>query len=556
MPRDGSDTVQGVSGLEDAWITGYDYTLAFDARYVAIGAGSPFGGVPNPLANPLVGVGSLQDFLDYARAKGSFRFIPDITTPLNYVDGCYLLEPMKDDGRGLTQRLDWTQRLKIRNPTTDLGLALRGLLFEAAGGMDITQPLAGTFVRAAPSVTYHDANGFVKTVGANVLRNGHFPGPATPGGARTGPCILLESARTNSCLQSETLDNASWTKTRLTVSANGLLSPDGVNVTADKLVEDTSVTTTHTITQDITITSGETVAVSGYFRPGGRYRARLQFADSTTTNGFRVDFDLIAGTVVNAGNIGAGVLAGTDLEYLANGWVRVLAWGQVNGAVTAGRLFLLLEDNTGNPTYTGDGASALWAWGLQVERCSTNTGAAPTSYLATTTTTVTRVGDTATAFTFPLGAPIQSMTVYAKIVDLSPVTAAVTPFGIAQIGDTGFTQPRWYITKSSNTWSSVLGNEIGQTSSGTTAALSSAYGDVVEFVAQLDASNPGSVLVKLFTSTNGAAPSQNSGTSILLPASWHAALVALGPFMNSGAFGILRYKIAAGVKDFATMQAA
>jgi hypothetical protein len=548
--------VQGVSGLEDAWITGYDYTLSFDARYVAIGAGSPFGGVPNPLANPLVGVGSLQDFLDYARAKGSFRFIPDITTPLNYVDGCYLVEPMKDDGRGLTQRLDWTQRLKIRNPTTDLGLALRGLLFEAAGGMDITQPLAGTFVRAAPSVTYHDANGFVKTLGANVLRNGHFVGPATPGGARTGPCILLESARTNSCLQSETLDNASWTKTRLTVSANGLLSPDGVNVTADKLVEDTSASTTHTITQAITITSGETVAVSGYFRPGGRSRARLQFADSTTTNGFRVDFDLIAGTVVNAGNIGAGVLAGMDLEYLANGWVRVLAWGQVNGSVTAGQLFLLLEDNTGNPTYTGDGASALWAWGLQVERCSTNTGAAPTSYLATTTTTVTRVGDTATAFTFPLGAPIQSMTVYAKIVDLSPVTAAVTPFGIAQIGDTGFTQPRWYIVKSSNTWSSTLGNEVGQTSSGTSGALSSAYGDVVEFVAQLDASNPGSVLVKLFVSTNGAAPSQNSGSSILLPASWHAALVAVGPFMNSGAFGLVRYKIAAGVKDFATMQAA
>jgi type 1 fimbria pilin len=47
---------------------------------------------------------------------------------------------------------------------------------------------------------------------------------------------LIESPRTNLVLYSEEFDNAYWTKTNVTITANATTAPDG-NLTADKLVE-------------------------------------------------------------------------------------------------------------------------------------------------------------------------------------------------------------------------------------------------------------------------------------------------------------------------------
>lgn len=556
-PRAGSDFVQGASALEDSWIVGWDYTAEMLAKYLQLGAASAFPVGPGGSSLPLGGAGSFQAFLDWCRAKNPVRFVPDVlTAPDFFIDGCYLADPVKGGGgRGLTSRLDWTQKMKFRNPVMDFAQALRWQMLEAAGGMDITQPLAGSYVRAG-AATYHGRDGILRSVAANVLRSAHWQGSSSPLGLPTGPMILLENGRTNSALQSETFGSATWVKTRTSITADALLSPDGANSTADKIVEDASATTTHTVVQAITITSGESIAVSVYFHPGQRSRLRLQFADGATTNGFRVDFDLIGGTAVNPGNIGAGVLEGKSMEYLANGWVRCSIWGEVNAAVTAAQLFILLADNTGNPTYTGDGSSGLYVWGAQVERCGANIGSAPTSYISTVAATVTRTSDTATAFTFPFAFPMQSMTMYAKIVDLSPATGAITPYGIIQLGDTGFTNPRWYIVKSSNSWSSAIGNESGGSSVAGTGALSASYGDLVEIVAQFDMTNPGAAFVKLFTSTNGGALTVNTGAAILAPLALHLAQASVGPFINDGAFGLLRLKVAAGVRDFATMQAA
>lgn len=537
-PREASERVV-VNNLQESWITGRNFFGKLSARWFGMAQWA--------------GTAGLQAFFDSAGDSNPFTLVPDVVnTPDFQIPNCFLADPFDKPAPGLegdgTQSIDFT----FWNAAYDLGLAFRGLLFELAGGVDITQPLAGSYTRGG-SVTYHNVNGFVRTVAANVLRNAHYLGPKTPTGTALGPMILIETGRTNSCLQSETLDNATWGKTGSTVSPNVVLCPDGTNVTADKVVESVGAGN-HLINQPITITSGESIAWSFYVHAAERFKGRIQFSDTGTTNGFRADFDLIAGTIANAGNVGAGVYRGSNIEYLANGWARVSVWGEVNGAVTAGFGFLILEDGTGAISYTGDGASGMYGWGGQAERCGTNPGSAPTSYLVTVAATVTRTADTVTAFTFPFTWPMQSLTEYVKIVDLCPVTSAVTAFGVSQIGDTAFTAPRHYIVKSTNSWSTNLGNEFGGSSTATSGALASTYGDVVELHVQLDMTNMGSVTPKLQYTTNGTLSGPFTGAAIVAPQSWHQALISVGPFANNGAFGILKHKIAAGVKDLPTMQ--
>ena len=55
--------------------------------------------------------------------------------------------------------------------------------------------------------------------------------------------FLVEEARTNLLLRSEEFDNANWTKSRATVTANAATAPDGTS-NADKLVEDSTASAT------------------------------------------------------------------------------------------------------------------------------------------------------------------------------------------------------------------------------------------------------------------------------------------------------------------------
>ncbi len=396
-PREGSDFVQGSSGVEDSWITGWDYTLECTAKFL------PANPQTSPAQSALTGAAGLQGFLDWARAKNPFSFVPDLAAPLFALDGCYLADPLRG-GRGLTPRLDWSQRVKIRNPTLDLGLAVtRGLMFEYVAGADISPlGLNGSFA-AAGARTFIDNRGVIVSAATNALRDRHYPNGFSAGLPIAPRTTLLELGRTNTCLQSESFDTATWVKAGgpPTVVANATAAPDLV-VTGDRIVPAASSQNPN-VSQAMTITADENVAVSMFVKASGYTSVLLRFSNAGSTQGFQADFDTSTGLFGSiATGFGGGTLTGNKAIPLANGWYRVLLWGKIAGGITAATLFAFVYDTitraNAQQAYTGDGTQGVYLWGAQVERLGTTDSSAPSAYVATTTATVARPADTALGF--------------------------------------------------------------------------------------------------------------------------------------------------------------
>jgi hypothetical protein len=76
------------------------------------------------------------------------------------------------------------------------------------------------------------------------------------------PRLNLEPQRTNSCLWSEQIDNAGWSKTRASVTANAETSPDGYT-NADAIIAD-SVNDDHFVGQNISVTNATAYSFSAF----------------------------------------------------------------------------------------------------------------------------------------------------------------------------------------------------------------------------------------------------------------------------------------------------
>jgi hypothetical protein len=107
-PRAGSFFDQAPSGVEDSWITGVDYILEAELRWI------PPANTTSPLATGWDGTTGVRAFLAYARQKNVVRFYPDAASGTS-ID-CYLADPMQGHGDVET---DGTRRLplKLRNST-------------------------------------------------------------------------------------------------------------------------------------------------------------------------------------------------------------------------------------------------------------------------------------------------------------------------------------------------------------------------------------------------------------------------------------------------------
>ena len=228
-----------------------------------------------------------------------------------------------------------------------------------------------TFSRAS-TATRVNASGLIETVSSNVPRLDYL--------GSTCPKLQLEPSRTNLALHSSTFNNAVWTKSSVTITADAILAPDG-STSADLFTTNDDTQTVFRAYETGSAAGQSTGTVSVFIKYGNHQYAFISQDDYSGITKFAV-FDLINGTNTA---ISSGYSA-TITPY-ANGWYRVTLTGQQN---TQAYLQVGLAPNS--TTYAGSSipnGKTAYFWGAQREYSA----AYATSYIPTTTAAVTRLAD-------------------------------------------------------------------------------------------------------------------------------------------------------------------
>lgn len=199
-----------------------------------------------------------------------------------------------------------------------------------------------TVVRATPA-TRVNSSGLIEEMGANVPRIDYSNDSC--------PIILVEEQSTNLVLHSQEFDNTWWKKNTSTVTGDTTVAPDGTT-TADT------------------------------FSFGGNNLARVFRNTVSTPNSLGSTFSIwLKGTAGEQVTI--EISGGSNSVTLTSDWVRY----EVTDNVGATSKNIKVINRTAN----GDNATTLYAWGAQVEEKTS-----ATSYIETTTSTVTRNADVMT----------------------------------------------------------------------------------------------------------------------------------------------------------------
>jgi hypothetical protein len=202
----------------------------------------------------------------------------------------------------------------------------------------------------------------------------------TSAGACRG--LLIEESRTNLLQRSEEFGDTYWEKVRATISADQTASPTG-ETTADKLINDTTASNNHRVDRGTLSLNLNTVYTVSVFAKASEYSGLALGVDpSSPTTG--VQFSLSGSGSVTAQNAG---YTGT-IQNFGNGWFRCTATFTSSSTVPNHRLYMYVGQNGTTFSYTGDGTSGIFIWGVQLEA-----GSFPTSYIPTTTASVVRSAD-------------------------------------------------------------------------------------------------------------------------------------------------------------------
>jgi hypothetical protein len=257
-------------------------------------------------------------------------------------------------------------------------LALKPIGYKA-GKLYSQLPTSGVgdfTVSRASTATRVNKSGLIETVGADVPRLDYSDGGC--------PVLLTEPQSTNEVLWSEELENVAWTKAKVSVSDNSVISPTG-NLDGTTLVETAEVADHAIISVTATVVAGDTYTVSSYIKPRGRNVSIAGYGGGFT-NAFRATFDTTTFTLINTLSQGDGVAESAKIEAKGNGWYRISVTGSLATDTTIRHVVYVLDGTSQN--YLGDITKGVDLYGAQLEELSY-----ATSYIKTEGTAITRVAD-------------------------------------------------------------------------------------------------------------------------------------------------------------------
>jgi len=173
-------------------------------------------------------------------------------------------------------------------------------------------------------------------------------------------CMLVDGGG-NRLQYSDQQDNAAWTKTELTATANAATAPDGTS-TAEKLTESTNLADHFILQAQPRTSQAEDLCAYGYFKQNTLDRdVRLQIDDGAGNGGFAI-FDLSAGTVGSVTGLSAGSHARAFISSAGGDWYlcQVIARCPATTSIRAVAYMV----SAGAINYTGTtGAISSWRMG-------------------------------------------------------------------------------------------------------------------------------------------------------------------------------------------------
>ena len=230
-------------------------------------------------------------------------------------------------------------------------------------------------VTRATTKTRINSAGLIETIAINVPSIDYSLGGC--------PNILLEPQRTNLFVRSEEFNTANWSSILGSVTANATISPSG-SMDADRFTADGSLGS-HRLAQGVPITSGSAYTISCYVKKDTNDFFQFYLTSANFLSQAFANFDVNNGVL---GTLGANSIA-SSITDAGNGWYRCsMTSNAVSSSATVSLNLSLITTATSSRGSNNDLSTSIFVWGAQVE-----VGAYPTSYIPTTSATVTRNSD-------------------------------------------------------------------------------------------------------------------------------------------------------------------
>lgn len=232
--------------------------------------------------------------------------------------------------------------------------------------------------RALDTATRTNSSGYVEVVNANQPRFDYDPITKVCRG------LLIEETRANLFIQSENFPAWSAATTTATLAAG--TSPAGTN-TANKLAptNGSNATLSYVLKGVSKAASAITYTFTVYAKAAEYSQVFVMMHGASTANRVVALATLTDGSLSSTGAFGTFTNYVGSTENVGDGWYRIRLTGTTNtDATVSARVYPYLSGGT------GDGTSGVLVWGAQFE-----TGGFATSYIPTTTTSLTRDADVA-----------------------------------------------------------------------------------------------------------------------------------------------------------------